>query len=49
MCKQIKQKELTTKYAVLGMGTIFDDYPTFADGMNEKGLGYCWLKFPCLC
>ncbi len=33
------KKELTTKYAVLGMGTIFDDYPTFADGMNEKGLG----------
>lgn len=40
------KKELTTKYAVLGMGTIFDDYPTFADGMNEKGLGCLGLNFP---
>lgn len=39
------KKELTTKYAVLGMGTIFDDYPTFADGMNE-GLGCAGLNFP---
>ncbi|MDJ8948460.1 choloylglycine hydrolase [Clostridium perfringens] len=40
------KKELTTKYAVLGMGTIFDDYPTFADGMNEKGLGCAGLNLP---
>lgn len=40
------KKELTTKYAVLGMGTILDDYPTFADGMNEKGLGCAGLNFP---
>ena len=40
------KKELTTKYAVLGMGTIFDDYPTFADGMNERGLGCAGLNFP---
>ncbi|MGU9337028.1 choloylglycine hydrolase [Clostridium perfringens] len=40
------KKELTTKYAVLGMETIFDDYPTFADGMNEKGLGCAGLNFP---
>lgn len=40
------KKELTTKYAVLGMGTIFDDYHTFADGMNEKGLGCAGLNFP---
>ncbi|MCR1963102.1 choloylglycine hydrolase [Clostridium perfringens] len=40
------KKELTTKYAVLGMGTIFGDYPTFADGMNEKGLGCAGLNFP---
>ena len=40
------KKELTTKYAVLGMGTIFDDYPTFADGMNEKGSGCAGLNFP---
>lgn len=40
------KKELITKYAVLGMGTIFDDYPTFADGMNENGLGCAGLNFP---
>lgn len=40
------KKELITKYAVLGMGTIFDDYPTFADGINEKGLGCAGLNFP---
>ncbi|MBO3401173.1 choloylglycine hydrolase [Clostridium perfringens] len=40
------KKELTTKYAVLGMETIFEDYPTFADGMNEKGLGCAGLNFP---
>ena len=40
------KKELTTKYAVLRMGTIFDDYPTFADGMNERGLGCAGLNFP---
>lgn len=44
--KRSNKKELTTKYAVLGMGTIFDDYPTFADGMNEKGLGCAGLNFP---
>ncbi|MDU3017871.1 choloylglycine hydrolase [Clostridium perfringens] len=39
-------RELTAKYAVLGMGTIFDNYPAFADGMNEKGLGCAGLNFP---
>ncbi|WP_300261440.1 choloylglycine hydrolase [Clostridium sp.] len=39
-------RELITKYAVLGMGAIFDNYPTFADGLNEKGLGCAGLNFP---
>lgn len=46
-CSNIEtNKELTTKYAILGMGTIFNEYPTFADGMNEKGLGCAGLNFP---
>jgi len=35
-----------TKYAILGMGSIIDDYPAFADGFNEKGLGCAGLNFP---
>ncbi len=34
------------KYAILGMGTIFDNYPTFSDVMNECGLGVAGLNFP---
>lgn len=39
-------REVTPKYAILGMGTIFNEYPTFADGFNEKGLGVAGLNFP---
>ncbi|MGG5460887.1 choloylglycine hydrolase [Clostridium sp. B9] len=39
-------RKVTPKYAVLGMGTIFNEYPTFADGFNEKGLGVAGLNFP---
>ena len=39
-------RKIAPKYAVLGMGTIFNDYPTFADGLNEKGLGVAGLNFP---
>ena len=34
------------KYAVLGMASIIDNYPAFADGCNEKGLGCAGLNFP---
>lgn len=34
------------KYAILGMGTIFNEYPTFSDVMNEKGLACAGLNFP---
>lgn len=39
-------RETRTKYAILGMGTSFNDYPTFADAMNEKGLACAGLNFP---
>ena len=35
-----------TKYAILGMASIIDDYPAFADAFNEKGLGCAGLNFP---
>lgn len=39
-------RKVNPKYAVLGMGTIFNNYPTFADGLNEKGLAAAGLNFP---
>lgn len=36
----------TNKYAILGMGVIFNNFPTYADVMNEKGLACAGLNFP---
>ncbi|MFI3251767.1 MAG: choloylglycine hydrolase [bacterium] len=38
--------ECTNKYAILGMGTVFNGFPTFSDVMNEKGLACAGLNFP---
>ncbi len=47
---KVENKETNTvninKYAILGMGTIFNNYPTFSDVMNEKGLACAGLNFP---
>ncbi len=34
------------KYAIIGMASVIDEYPAFADAMNEKGLGCAGLNFP---
>ena len=34
------------KYAILGMASIIDEYPAFADALNEKGLACAGLNFP---
>ena len=34
------------KYAIIGMASLIDDYPAFADAMNEKGLACAGLNFP---
>lgn len=34
------------KYAILGMASMIDDYPAFADALNEKGLAGAGLNFP---
>jgi len=33
-------------YAFIGMAAIVDDYPLYADGMNEMGLAAAGLNFP---
>ncbi|MDQ0151152.1 choloylglycine hydrolase [Eubacterium multiforme] len=42
----VSNKQLTTKYALVAMGTTFNNYPALADGMNEKGLACAGLNFP---
>lgn len=34
------------KYAMIGMGTMIDDHPLLAEGLNEKGLACAGLNFP---
>ncbi len=38
--------QLESHYAILGMATVMQDYPLYADGMNEKGLCMAGLNFP---
>ncbi|WP_167958028.1 choloylglycine hydrolase [Anaerosporobacter faecicola] len=38
-----------SKYAIIGMASLIDEYPAFADAMNEKGLGCAGLNFPGYC
>ena len=40
-----QEKELILKYSILGVGTTINDYPFFADAMNEKGLAIAGLNF----
>lgn len=37
---------LLSHYAMLGVGTIVDNYPLYADVINEKGLSIAALNFP---
>ena len=43
---RVTNKNKKTNYAILGMASIIDDFPAFADGFNEKGLGCAGLNFP---
>ena len=36
---------ITNNRAIMGMGTIIDNHPTLADGMNENGLAAAGLNF----
>lgn len=37
---------LKTKYAMIGMATVIDNYPLYAEAANEKGLAIAGLYFP---
>lgn len=40
---------INNHYALLGVGCLIDNYPLFADAINEYGLGFCALNFPFNC
>lgn len=35
-----------TKYAIIGMGNVVNEYPLYAEGANEVGLAMAGLNFP---
>ena len=39
-------KEKQPKYASMGMASIIDNFPCYADGFNEKGVACAGLNFP---
>ena len=39
------RQSLSTHYALIGMGTVIEDYPLYYEAFNEKGLGICGLNF----
>ena len=39
------EKSFKTKYAIIGMATIVNNYPLYAEAANEKGLGVAGLYF----
>lgn len=39
-------KNLSNSFAMMGIATIFNDYPLFAEAVNEKGLVMASLNFP---
>ena len=40
-----KEDSFKTKYAMIGMATVFENYPLYAEGTNEKGLCVAGLDF----
>lgn len=37
---------LTHHYAMIGMASVAQEYPLYAEAVNEKGLGIAGLNFP---
>lgn len=42
---KVTGKTVNINYAIIGMGTVIDNHPAMADGMNEKGLACAGLNF----
>lgn len=41
-----KEPSFKSKYAMIGMATVIDNYPLYAEASNEKGLSIAGLHFP---
>ena len=41
-----KEENFKTKYAMIGMATVVNDYPLYAEASNEKALSIAGLNFP---
>ena len=44
-----KEKSIKTHFAFIGIGTIIDNYPLYAEACNEKGVCIAGLNFPSNC
>ena len=44
--KRADGSEIKTHYALIGMATVFEGYPLYADACNEHGLCMAGLNFP---
>ena len=42
-------KNIPSHYAIIGIGTIMNNYPLYADAINEYGLAVAGLNFPYNC
>lgn len=40
------RKSITTKYSIIGMATVIENYPLYAEASNEVGLSMAGLYFP---
>lgn len=40
------KESISHHYAMIGMATVVDNYPLYAEAMNEKGLAMAGLNFP---
>ena len=41
-----RSEPLSSHYAMIGMASVMDNYPMYAEAVNEKGLGMAGLNFP---
>lgn len=41
-----KEESFKTKYAIIGMAKVVNNYPLYAEACNEKGLSIAGLNFP---
>ena len=39
-------ESIKTHYAIIGMGSVINNYPLYFEGINEKGLSMAGLNFP---